>query len=69
MLVSLLCLQMSCVREVVMWCKLWETTYKSAFIYLFCMTAIQHFTCVSYVSQNVGHFTHRVGTDVPQSAW
>lgn len=30
---SLLCLQMSCVTEVVMWRKLWETSYAVLFIY------------------------------------
>lgn len=72
MLVSLLCLQISCVRGVVMWCKLWETSYMVLFIYLhlsFCRTDIQHFTCVSYVSQNVGQFTNRVCMDVLQTAW
>lgn len=32
-LVSLLCLQISCVRGAVMWCKLWETSHIVLFIY------------------------------------
>lgn len=32
-LISLLCLQISCVREAVMWCEVWEMSYVALFIY------------------------------------